>query len=105
MQTGHYLATQPITLGSPFVAKAIPVAANFDVISASRDYVLIRYEGIRVWKPRHHFDGRAVCTAKKVVADNGYQMIDPPPSTDDVEFRLPYAPHLRRAPQISAPSA
>jgi hypothetical protein len=98
MKPGHYLATKPIALACPFEAREMPIAANFDVLQTGPGYVLIRYEGIRVWKPVAHLEGRAVRTAGKVVAEDGYRMM-PPPIITEPTIVLEWTPQLRRAPQ------
>lgn len=96
MKTGHYLATTLIPLAPPFESSLIPVAANFDVLAVAPEYVLVRYEGIRVWKPRHHIEGNAVCTTEKVVADDGYRMIAAPVLETDAELECVFLPRMRR---------
>ncbi len=97
MKTGHYLVTKPIPLASPFESGQMPIAANFDILAVAPEYVLIRYEGIRVWKTRSHIEGSAVCTTEMVVANDGYRMVPAPVIDNEPEIVWPWAPHMRRA--------
>lgn len=55
------MAFQPIPLSSPFISDEIPSATAFDIL-AEREadgLVLVRFDGIRVWKSRAHVENRA----------------------------------------------
>lgn len=90
MKTGHYLVTRPIRLKPPFEATCLGLGARFDVLAVAADYVLVRTNnelrdaGVRVWKPVKDFQDehgcpKAICLTEKVVAEDGYHMVDPQP--------------------------
>jgi hypothetical protein len=58
MKTGRYIATHAVPLAPPFSAHEIPADTAFDVLGTDRDLVLIRFDGLRVWKPAAHLAGR-----------------------------------------------
>lgn len=73
---GHFMATRDIPLSTPFDSPVIPAGDTFDIHDISGANVLIKYEGIRVWKSREHFFGCITCLLpNQIVADDGFHLI------------------------------
>lgn len=90
MKTGHYMVTRAIPLRAPFEAPCLGLGSRFDVLDTAPGYVLVktgndlRDANTRVWKPVKDFEDehgnpKAICLTEKVVAEDGYHMIDPQP--------------------------
>lgn len=76
MKPGHHIAVSDIELREPFDAKALPRGVKFDILEVAGDRALLRYGGLRVWKPVADFEKKAVCLLPgQVVADDGYHMV------------------------------
>ena len=75
LQPGHYLALQTIYLPAGFPSIVLPTAASFDVLAIAGDMARIHFAEVRDWVHRSVLEGRAVCTAKKIVGDDGFTML------------------------------
>ncbi len=60
MKPGRYIATALIPLNAPFEVKWIATGQSFDVLDVDDGLVLLGFAGIRVWKRKSYFDGRAL---------------------------------------------
>lgn len=60
MKPGRYVATAAIPLRPPFTQQWIRAGEFFDILEEDDGLLLVRLDGLRVWKRKSWFEGRAL---------------------------------------------
>lgn len=80
LQPGHFMAVKNVELHPPFSTQALLPGENFDILEVNPEsaQVLIKHEGLRVWKDAAHLAGKVVCLVpNRIVSGDGLRFVDP----------------------------
>lgn len=88
MKPGMYLAMAAIPLNPPFEVKWIRAGEAFEVLDANDGLVLLRFDGIRVWKRASYFDGRCAWSCALPAQDRAVRTVEGGVCLDEERIRL-----------------